>query len=46
MAKAKALEGKSPNKKRVKRPNRHSKNNTSRSKTSKNYLKKYKGQGK
>jgi len=32
--------------KRKKRPGIHSKNNTSRSKNSKNYVKAYKGQGK
>lgn len=46
MAKAKVNDLKSFKRKpKVRRPGRHSKNNTSRSKKSKNYQKKYKGQG-
>lgn len=43
---AKVIDIKKPNKKKVKRPNRHSKSKSSKLKSSKNYSKKYKGQGK
>jgi hypothetical protein len=47
MAKVKISEVKSFNgNKKVSRPGRHSKNKSSKIKSSKNYLKKYKGQGK